>query len=140
MLQAPRSRVRVPMRLIFFNLPNPSSRTMALGSTQPLKEANTRNLPGGKGRPASKADNFSSPSVCRLSREKVGHSTSHNPVGLHGLLQGQFYLFYLAFSPSVSCIVLPLPKQQTRHYNPQTWLTSLINDCSPASELLIGNI
>jgi hypothetical protein len=26
-----------------------------------------------------------------LSRENVGASTSHNPVGLHGLLQGQLY-------------------------------------------------
>jgi hypothetical protein len=57
MLQAGRSRVRVPMRWIFFfNLRNPSSRTMALGSTQPVTEMNTRNLPGGKGRPAHKAD------------------------------------------------------------------------------------
>jgi hypothetical protein len=48
MLQAGRSRVRVPMRWIFFyNLQNPSSRTMALGSTQPLTEMSTRNLPGG---------------------------------------------------------------------------------------------
>jgi hypothetical protein len=39
------------------NCPKPSSRTMALGSTQPLTEMNTRNLPGGKGRPAGKADN-----------------------------------------------------------------------------------
>jgi hypothetical protein len=31
---------------------------MALGSTQPLTEMITRNLPGGKGWPASKADNF----------------------------------------------------------------------------------
>jgi hypothetical protein len=31
----------------FFNLPNPSSRTMALGSTQPLTEMSTTNLPGG---------------------------------------------------------------------------------------------
>jgi hypothetical protein len=30
-----------------FSLPNPSSRTMALGSTQPLIEMNTRNLSGG---------------------------------------------------------------------------------------------
>jgi hypothetical protein len=37
---------------------NPPSRTMALGSTQPLTEKSTRNLPGGKGRPARKADNF----------------------------------------------------------------------------------
>jgi hypothetical protein len=47
MLQAGRLRVRVPMRWSFFNLPNPSSRTMALGSTQPLTEMSTRNLPGG---------------------------------------------------------------------------------------------
>jgi hypothetical protein len=42
----------------FFNLPNPSSRNMALGSTQPLTELSTRNIPGGKGRPARKADNL----------------------------------------------------------------------------------
>jgi hypothetical protein len=47
MLQAGRSRVRFPMRsLDFFIWPNPSSRTMALGSTQPLTEMSTRNLPG----------------------------------------------------------------------------------------------
>jgi hypothetical protein len=40
----------------FFNLPNPSSRTMALGLTQPLTEMSTRNIPGGKGRLARKAD------------------------------------------------------------------------------------
>jgi hypothetical protein len=32
-----------------FNLPNPSSRIMALGSTQPLTEMSTGNLSGGKG-------------------------------------------------------------------------------------------
>jgi hypothetical protein len=42
----------------FFNWPNPSSRTMALVSTQPLTDMSTRNLPGGKGRPARKADNL----------------------------------------------------------------------------------
>jgi hypothetical protein len=31
----------------FFNSPKPSSRTMALGSTQPLTEISTLNLPGG---------------------------------------------------------------------------------------------
>jgi hypothetical protein len=49
MLQA----VRFPMRLLDF-----SSRTMALGSTQPLTEMSTTNLPGAKGRPAHKADNL----------------------------------------------------------------------------------
>jgi hypothetical protein len=41
-----------------FNLPNPSSRTMALRSTQSLTEMSTRNLPGGKGLQGRKADNF----------------------------------------------------------------------------------
>jgi hypothetical protein len=49
----------IPNEVIgFFNLPNPSNRTMALGSTQPLTEINTRDLPGGKVRPARKADNL----------------------------------------------------------------------------------
>jgi hypothetical protein len=42
----------------FFNLPNPSSRTMAMVSTQLLTEMSTRILSGGKGRTACKADNF----------------------------------------------------------------------------------
>jgi hypothetical protein len=63
MLQAGRSRVRFPMRkLDVFSLPNPSSRTMSLGSNQPLIGKGNRNLPGGKGRPVRKA-------VSRLSRK-----------------------------------------------------------------------
>jgi hypothetical protein len=62
MLQAGRSRNRVQMRWIFSNLPNPSGRTMALGSTQPLTEMSTRNLkknkPGGKVWRARRADNL----------------------------------------------------------------------------------
>jgi hypothetical protein len=56
MLQAGRSRDRIPMRWIFFSLPSPSSRTMALEFTQPLAEMSTRNHPGGKERPVRKAD------------------------------------------------------------------------------------
>jgi hypothetical protein len=38
----------IPDEIIgFFNCPNPSRRTMALGSTQPLTEMSTRNLPWG---------------------------------------------------------------------------------------------
>jgi hypothetical protein len=47
MLQAGRSPVRVMNEVDFFDLPNPSSRPMALGSTQPLTEMSTRNLSGG---------------------------------------------------------------------------------------------
>jgi hypothetical protein len=81
MLQAARSRVRVPMRWIFFfNLPNLSSRTMALRSTQPLIEMSTRDLPGGKGRPASKADSLTAicePTVWR----KCGSLDISQPYG-----------------------------------------------------------
>jgi hypothetical protein len=42
----------------FFNWSNPSSRTTALGLTQPLTEMNIRNRPEGKGRPAHKANNL----------------------------------------------------------------------------------
>jgi hypothetical protein len=58
MLQAGRALVRVLDEVDFFNLSNPSSRTMALGLTQPLTEMSTTNLPGGKKRPARRADNL----------------------------------------------------------------------------------
>jgi hypothetical protein len=58
MLQARRSPVRVLDEVGFFSLPNPSSRTVALGLTQPLTKMSTRNLPGGKKRPARRADNL----------------------------------------------------------------------------------
>jgi hypothetical protein len=49
----------IPDEIIgFFNWHYPSSRTMALWLTQPLTEMSTRNFPGGKGRPASGADNL----------------------------------------------------------------------------------
>jgi hypothetical protein len=58
MLQAGRSSVQFLNEVDFFNLPNPSSRTMALGSTQPLTEISTRNLPESKMRPAHRPNNL----------------------------------------------------------------------------------
>jgi hypothetical protein len=53
----------------FLNLPNPSSRTMVLGSTQPLTEMSIRNLPGGvKGDRHVRLATLPS-SVSRLSRK-----------------------------------------------------------------------
>jgi hypothetical protein len=47
-LQTGRSRVRFPMVLLdFFHWHDPSGRTMALGSTQPLTEMSTRNISWG---------------------------------------------------------------------------------------------
>jgi hypothetical protein len=82
-----------PDKVDFFNLPNPSSHTMALGSTQSLTEMSTRNLPGVKGgRRVSLTT--PPPSLSRLSRKNMGSSTSHNPMGLHGLLQWQLYFIF----------------------------------------------
>jgi hypothetical protein len=57
---------------------------MAMVLTQPVTEISTKNLPGGgvKARPTT----HSLLSVSCL--ENVIASTSHNPIVLHGLLQG----------------------------------------------------
>jgi hypothetical protein len=55
MLQAGRARVLFLMRSLDFSIDLIFS-SVRLGSTQPLTEMSTRNLPGGKGRPAPKAD------------------------------------------------------------------------------------
>jgi hypothetical protein len=75
MLQAGRSPGRVPVEVDLFSLPNSASRTMALGLTEPLTEMSTRNLPGGKKRPAHRADNLAA--ICELNVWKCG--------SLHGL-------------------------------------------------------
>jgi hypothetical protein len=62
--------LEVPMRaLSVFNLPNPTSRTMALWLTQPPTETSTRNLPGGGGVTAGRRVRLKGlpPSVSRLS-------------------------------------------------------------------------
>jgi hypothetical protein len=52
-----------------FNRLIPSSRIMALGLTQPLTQMSTRNLPGGKGRAARKADNLTA--ICESIFQKM---------------------------------------------------------------------
>jgi hypothetical protein len=56
MPQARKSPVGVLDEVDFFDLPNSSSHTTALGSTWPLTKMNTRDLPGDKKWPARRAD------------------------------------------------------------------------------------
>jgi hypothetical protein len=60
---------------------------MALGSTQLQTEMSTKNLPGGKRRPALKADNLTA--ICEPTVYKMRKPPRLiNPIDLHGLLQG----------------------------------------------------
>jgi len=70
---------------------NPSGRTMALGSTQPLTEMSTRNIFKGERRPVRKADNLTT-FMCQLSWN-LGVSTSWKPQGLSRPVMGLLYLF-----------------------------------------------
>jgi hypothetical protein len=71
MLQAGRLPVWVPDEVnFFFNLPNSFSRTMALGSTQPLTEMSTRDLPEGKKRSARRTDKLVA--ICESNVWKCG--------------------------------------------------------------------
>jgi hypothetical protein len=95
MLQAGRSRDRIPDEVDFFNLPNPSSCTMALGSTQPLTEMSTRIIPGGEGRPACKADNLTA--ICELTVYKMWEPQHLTALWVSTAGYRDTFTFYLLF-------------------------------------------
>jgi hypothetical protein len=64
MLQAGRSQVRFPMTLLDFLIELIHAAVLwPWGRLSLLTEMSTRNLPGGKGRPARKADNLTA--ICK---------------------------------------------------------------------------
>jgi hypothetical protein len=85
MLEAGRSRVRFLMTSLEFsiNLILPAALCPWI-RIHPLTEMTTRNLPGGKGWPHRH--------LWAECLENVAASTSHMPLGLHGLVQGEIYL------------------------------------------------
>jgi hypothetical protein len=80
-----------------FHWHNPSDRTMALGSTQPLTEMSTRNISWGQRRPVRRADLTTF--MRRLSRN-LRASASWNPLGLSRPVTGLLYLY------PIECILL----------------------------------
>jgi hypothetical protein len=123
MLQAGRWPVRVPDEVDFFNLTTPSSRIMALGSTQPLPKVNTRNLSGGNSGGGVGLTTFSS-SMSRIS-ENVGASTSRNPKGLHFLYRDNFTFTstHITLSTRAIYTTLNLILSTYATYTTLTWMS-----------------
>ena len=101
-LQAGRSRVRLSMEIIYWL--NPSGRTMALGSTQPLTEMNTRNVSWGKESRCVELTTWS-PS-CASCLEILGASTSWSPKGLSTPVLEQLYPYIYAYVYIYVCVYI----------------------------------
>jgi hypothetical protein len=86
MIQAGRSRVQVQMMWIFSIYLIQSHYGPGIDSASNINEYQ-KSSSGVKGGRCVRLK-ILPPSVSRLSRENLGASTSHKPIGLHGLLQG----------------------------------------------------
>jgi hypothetical protein len=94
---------------------------MALGSTQPLTEMSTRNLPGGKKRPARRADNLAAiyePNVWKCgSLNLCAYAHKYHLENLRPLLHG-----ILLLGMFVARITLSLKSDKNKAYS--TWKTT----------------
>jgi hypothetical protein len=89
---------------------------MVLGSSQPLTEMGTMNLPRVKSGRRLRLTTLM-PSVSRMS-ENVEAPTSRNPKGLHGLYRDNFTFYYFALSHGIifeqNCLYRMLKKVSCR--------------------------
>jgi hypothetical protein len=68
---------------------------MALGSTQPLTEVNTRNFSGGKWRPARKADNLTA--ICEPTVYKMWESRRLTTLWASTVCYRDSFTFFVSF-------------------------------------------
>jgi hypothetical protein len=113
-----------------FRWHNPFGRTMALGSTQPLREISTRNVSwgGGQMRPVRTSDNLTT-FMHRLSTN-LGASTFWNPQGLSRTLTGLLhlwctYIFKILLLDIYQVSFLLLPADSHIAYVPLTAIKAL---------------
>jgi hypothetical protein len=121
MLQAGRSPVRFPTRqLDFLNWLNPFTSTMALGSTQPLTEMSTRNLPVDKGRPARTADVTA---ICEPIVYKMWEPRCLTTVWASTACyrDGSTFLFFLTLCSSLAPTSSTFSSGNTRHLRVCFW-------------------
>jgi hypothetical protein len=108
---------------------------MGLGSTQPLTEMSTKNLSGGKGRPACKADNFTA--ICKPVVYKMWEPRRLTTLWISMASYRDNVTFHFSFTLS-SCqrnCLYPQKATQDQHCSQLKWslvLTGLEarNDCA----------
>jgi hypothetical protein len=88
---------------------------MTLGSTQPLTEMSTRNLPGGNGRPACEADNLTA--ICEPIGQKMCEPWHLTTLWVFTACYKDSFTFY-----GVKIIILAsCPGFESRHGDKVSW-------------------
>jgi hypothetical protein len=98
---------------------------MALGSTQPLREMSTRNLSGGKGRPACGADNLTD--ICERIGYKMWEPRRLTTLWASTACYRDSFTFFLPHFIKQNPHLLPSREFVVRQYNVQELLNISTN-------------